>query len=91
MFEQEFWTYTRFREEHIIPIAEELVLPEVIHIGRPKHRISVRRTDALILFLLRFSYPSTLYRLQGWTGWHYSDISRIVKYMVDHIYDRCRT
>ena len=85
---QNFWAFTRFKRSDIERLVDVLLIPAVIRVGQRGHLTRFAAADAMVLLLVRFAYPNTLYRMSIWLGWHYPDLSHIIKYMVHHIYDR---
>ena len=86
-----FWVYTRFKEEDVTRMLPCLRIPSIVVIpgkdGTTRHQHTFSDFDILTLFLVRLSYPSTLIRLAGWLCWDETVISRAAKWVTHHIYD----
>ena len=78
------WKMFRFRKDDILTLRQKLRLPVSIKL---ENGSVVSGLDALCMFLRRLAYPSRLLDLASLFGRKPSDISRAVKFVLDHIYE----
>lgn len=83
------WRFTHFRRGDLLRLVDCLRLPAVIKVGGRGHATQFDCNDALVILLLRYaSADSCLSKLYSWSGWHETALSRIINWMIRHIYKK---
>jgi hypothetical protein len=78
-----FILINRFNKDDLLLLLNTLAIPQVII---TENRLRVLGLDALCIFLRRFAYPNRLFDLISIFGRPRDELSRIITYIMDHIF-----